>query len=177
MNSDHEGDAGTETGTETHSIKQSDDDEATPEKLHGWEHVTPLQQRVYKALLAVPPGKVTSYKDLGIAAGMGVIVGPQEDTCPKTFEKLRFKSCGPRAVGRAMKENPFLVRVPCHRVVKSDLSIGGYGGRMARKRDSTTPPVSKNDSSQDDLSIVPDEPIREKIRLLRSEGVRIRVTA
>ena len=41
-----------------------------------------------------------------------------------------------RAVGTAMKRNPFPIVVPCHRVLKSDGSLGGYSGRggLALKR-------------------------------------------
>jgi len=35
---------------------------------------------------------------------------------------------GPRAVGRVMASNPFPLVVPCHRVVCSDFTLGGYGG-------------------------------------------------
>ena len=35
---------------------------------------------------------------------------------------------GPRAVGRVMASNPFPLIVPCHRVVCSDFTLGGYGG-------------------------------------------------
>jgi len=40
------------------------------------------------------------------------------------------KACGgsPRAVGQIMAKNPFPPLVPCHRVVRSDFSVGGYGG-------------------------------------------------
>jgi methylated-DNA-[protein]-cysteine S-methyltransferase len=41
----------------------------------------------------------------------------------------------PRAVGQALKANPFAPRVPCHRVVAAN-GLGGYGGRWnsTRKR-------------------------------------------
>jgi len=38
-----------------------------------------------------------------------------------------------RAVGTAMATNPLALVVPCHRVVRSDGSIGGYAGRPAMK--------------------------------------------
>ena len=40
---------------------------------------------------------------------------------------------GPRAVGNVMASNPFAPIVPCHRVVKSDFSLGGYGGGLKVK--------------------------------------------
>lgn len=45
----------------------------------------------------------------------------------------------PRAVGQALRRNPFAPEVPCHRVVRSDRSLGGYigetrGAAIAKKR-------------------------------------------
>ena len=64
-----------------------------------------LSTKVYRKLLQVPKGKVTSYGDLAKAVGL---------------------ENGQRAIGVIMKKNPFPVIVPCHRVVKSDGKIGGY---------------------------------------------------
>ena len=64
-----------------------------------------LSTKVYRKLLQVPKGKVTSYGDLAKAVGL---------------------ENGQRAIGMIMKKNPFPVIVPCHRVVKSDGKIGGY---------------------------------------------------
>ena len=64
-----------------------------------------LQQKVYKKLLEVPKGKVTTYGELANAVGL---------------------RNGQRAIGRIMNKNPFPVIVPCHRVIKSDGKIGGY---------------------------------------------------
>ncbi|MGE5188370.1 MAG: MGMT family protein [Betaproteobacteria bacterium] len=61
-------------------------------------------QKVLKATLAIPVGYVTSYGAIASAVGGGA-----------------------RAVGNAMACNLFPPIVPCHRVVKSDLSLGGYG--------------------------------------------------
>lgn len=68
---------------------------------------TPFQKRVYAALKQVPRGRVTTYKQL---AG-----------------HLRCRSC--RAVGQALKHNPYAPHVPCHRVIASDLTPGGFMGR------------------------------------------------
>lgn len=64
-----------------------------------------LEHRVYKKLLQVPKGKVTTYGELAKAIGL---------------------KNGQRVIGRIMKNNPNPVIVPCHRVVKSDRTIGGY---------------------------------------------------
>ena len=64
-----------------------------------------LSTKVYKKLLQVPKGKVTTYGELAKAVGL---------------------KNGQRVIGMIMKKNPFPVIVPCHRVVKSDGKIGGY---------------------------------------------------
>mgnify|MGYP001435806109 CR=1 FL=1 len=64
-----------------------------------------LSTKVYRKLLEVPKGKITTYGELAKAAGL---------------------KNGQRTIGMIMKRNPFPVIVPCHRVVKSDGKIGGY---------------------------------------------------
>ena len=64
-----------------------------------------LSTKVYRKLLQVPKGKVTTYGELAKAVGL---------------------KNGQRIIGMIMKKNPFPVIVPCHRVVKSDGKIGGY---------------------------------------------------
>ncbi len=69
--------------------------------------ITEFQRKVYLALLEVPRGATISYKQLG--------------------EKIGCKSA--QAIGQALKRNPFAPDVPCHRVIKSDGSIGGFHGQ------------------------------------------------
>ncbi|KAK4511365.1 Ribosome-interacting GTPase 2 [Mucor velutinosus] len=70
------------------------------------KRVTPFQYKVYDLVLQIPEGQVTSYKVLS-------------DT---------LKSA-PRAVGQALRQNPFCpLPVPCHRVIATDYSLGGFGG-------------------------------------------------
>ena len=64
-----------------------------------------LEEKIYKKLLEVPKGKITTYGELAKAVGM---------------------KNGQRAVGRIMNKNPYPVIIPCHRVVKSDGKVGGY---------------------------------------------------
>lgn len=64
-----------------------------------------LEERVYKKLLEVPPGMVTTYGELAKAVGL---------------------KNGQRVIGRIMNKNPYPVIVPCHRVIKSNGQIGGY---------------------------------------------------
>jgi methylated-DNA-[protein]-cysteine S-methyltransferase len=69
--------------------------------------ISRFQHSVYTALLQVPKGRVTTYQALARTLGCG--------------------SC--RAVGQALRRNPFAPDVPCHRVIGSDLAIGGFMGK------------------------------------------------
>ena len=64
-----------------------------------------LEQHVYKKLMNVPKGHVTTYGDLAKAVGL---------------------KNGQRIIGKIMNKNPYPVLVPCHRVVMSTGNIGGY---------------------------------------------------
>jgi len=63
-----------------------------------------FNERCYELLLQIPKGRVTTYKEIANALGT------------KAY----------RAVGNAMNKNPNPIEVPCHRVVKTDGSLGGY---------------------------------------------------
>ena len=89
---------------------------------------TDFQKRVYDVVASIPEGRVATYGAVSHAVG-----------CRSA-----------RAVGQALKRNPHAPRVPCHRVIASDLRIGGFQG------------------SRDGAAI------REKTRLLAREGVRFR---
>ena len=90
-----------------------------------------FSERVWNACRRIPEGKVTTYSEIARYLGMN----------------------NPRAVGQALKRNPFPGAgpedVPCHRVVMSDGSLGGYGG-----------------SSEHGM--------RKKAALLEREGVKVR---
>lgn len=79
--------------------------------------VTAFQQKVYDACSLIPKGKVSTYGSLA-----------------KTID------CGAaRAVGQALRVNPFAPEVPCHRVIKTDRTLGGFfgqreGAEIVRKR-------------------------------------------
>ena len=64
-----------------------------------------LEQHVYKKLMNVPKGHVTTYGDLAKAVGL---------------------KNGQRIIGKIMNKNPYPVLIPCHRVVMSTGKIGGY---------------------------------------------------
>ena len=74
---------------------------------------TPFQVRVWERLRQIPFGETTSYSR--IAADVG---------CPGAS----------RAVGRANGENRLAIIVPCHRVVRADGTLCGYGGGVWRKK-------------------------------------------
>lgn len=70
-------------------------------------HITDFQRKVYLALLDVPRGSTISYRELG--------------------ERIGCHSA--QAIGQALKRNPFAPDVPCHRVIRSDGTIGGFYGK------------------------------------------------
>lgn len=74
---------------------------------------TPFQQKVWRALCAVPYGQTASYGRIAAAVGSP-------------------KAC--RAVGMANHANPIAIFIPCHRIIGSDGSLTGYGGGLDIKR-------------------------------------------
>jgi methylated-DNA-[protein]-cysteine S-methyltransferase len=70
-------------------------------------------REVYELLIKIPEGKVTTYGDIAKALGC---------------------SGASRAVGQILNKNPNPIVVPCHRVVMSDGSIGGYAFGKTRKK-------------------------------------------
>jgi len=87
-----------------------------------------FEEKVWKLMERIPKGKVTTYGQIA--------------------RKLNTKAY--RAVGNACRKNPYAPRVPCHRVIRSDGTIGGFGGKTSGKT------------------------VKEKTRLLRRENVEIR---
>lgn len=77
------------------------------EKVLHATNITEFQRRVYMALLDIPCGTTITYGELA--------------------HRIGCRSA--QAVGQALKRNPFAPEVPCHRVVASDGSIGGYKGK------------------------------------------------
>jgi len=84
-------------------------------------------ERVYSVCKKIPKGTVSTY---------GAIA-----------KKL---NSSPRAVGQALRCNPYAPVVPCHRVVSANGTIGGFMGKVKGKS------------------------IQKKIRLLRKEGVKVK---
>jgi AraC family transcriptional regulator of adaptative response/methylated-DNA-[protein]-cysteine methyltransferase len=74
---------------------------------------TAFQEAVWRELRRIPPGETRSYAEIAAAIG-----------APKAV----------RAVGSANGDNHVCVLIPCHRVIRSDGSLGGYGGGIDRKK-------------------------------------------
>jgi methylated-DNA-[protein]-cysteine S-methyltransferase len=75
--------------------------------------LTPFQRRVLAATALVPYGALTTYREVARRAG---------------------NEQASRAAGAAVGANPIPIVVPCHRVVASDGSLGGYSGGLPAKR-------------------------------------------
>ncbi len=86
-----------------------------------------FSERVWNLMRKIPRGKVTTYKELA--------------------HTLNTKAY--RAVGNACRNNPYAPEVPCHRVVKSNGNIGGFGGDVSGKN------------------------VKKKIDLLKKENVKV----
>ena len=67
-----------------------------------------FNEKVWELTKRIPKGKVSTYREIA--------------------RKLKTKAY--RAVGQALKCNPYAPIVPCHRVIASDGSLGGFGGKM-----------------------------------------------
>ncbi len=66
---------------------------------------TPYQRKVWLEARKIPYGKTTSYKSLA----------------------QRLNHRGYRSIGQAIGRNPLLIVIPCHRVIRSDGGLGGFG--------------------------------------------------
>lgn len=74
--------------------------------------VAPFHRRVLDATARIPAGRVATYTQVATRAGS-----------PRAS----------RAAGNALHNNPVAIVVPCHRVLRNDGSLGGYGGGLAAK--------------------------------------------
>lgn len=74
---------------------------------------TDFQKSVWQALLKIPYGKTSSYKEIA------QIIGKPKAT---------------QAVGTAVGKNPFLIIIPCHRIIRADGTLGGFAyGKEIKK--------------------------------------------
>ena len=69
---------------------------------------TEFQLKVWAYLSKIPRGKVKTYSQVAKAIGKPLAV---------------------RAVANAIGKNPYAPKIPCHRVIRSDGSLGGYSGK------------------------------------------------
>ena len=77
---------------------------------------TDFQKKVWNELLKIPKGETRTYKEISIAIGHPLAV---------------------RAVANACGKNPHPIKIPCHRVIRSDGKLGGYsapGGTAAKRK-------------------------------------------
>ncbi|HEX2196875.1 MAG TPA: methylated-DNA--[protein]-cysteine S-methyltransferase [Actinomycetota bacterium] len=74
-----------------------------------WALVGPYARKVLRATAAIPFGKVSTYREVARKAG---------------------NPAASRAAGNALGSNPIPVVVPCHRVLRTNGSLGGYGGGL-----------------------------------------------
>lgn len=72
-----------------------------------------FQQRVLRLEFQIPRGKVSTYGALA--------------------DKLGHPRAA-RAVGTALAQNPFPIVIPCHRAIRADRTLGGFGGGLKMKR-------------------------------------------
>ena len=75
--------------------------------------VTAFERRVYAVVKTIPRGQTRSYRWVAQRLGNAQLA---------------------RAVGNALNNNPFPETIPCHRVVRSDGSLGGFAWGPAKKR-------------------------------------------
>jgi len=90
---------------------------------------TEFQKAVWRAIHKIPYGKLSSYGRLAAAVGR-----------PRAV----------RAAGNAVGANPLAIVIPCHRVIRSDGSLGGFGGGLDLKRyllsiEGVLPPPGRRD--------------------------------
>jgi len=74
---------------------------------------TPFQVQVWRALLSIPEGTLTTYGTIARALGKGGVAA--------------------RAVGTAVGSNPVSFLIPCHRVIRETGALGGYRWGLGRK--------------------------------------------
>lgn len=77
-----------------------------------WSLTTGFRREVLAATARIPYGHTGTYRSVATEAGRARAV---------------------RAAGTALATNPVAIIVPCHRVLRSDGSLGGYGGGLVRK--------------------------------------------
>lgn len=72
--------------------------------------MTPFRKQTLTLLCQIPPGRYSTYQAMS-----------------DYITKTSHKTCA-RAIGSAMRNNPFAPEVPCHRILAADGTLGGFGG-------------------------------------------------
>jgi len=78
-------------------------------------NVTPFRKQTLSLLCQIPRGRYSTYQAMS-----------------DHISRVSHKTCA-RAVGNAMRNNPFAPEVPCHRVLAADGSIGGFKGHWGEE--------------------------------------------
>jgi methylated-DNA-[protein]-cysteine S-methyltransferase len=107
--------------------------EITPEDDKKLARLSDYQQSILRLLAEVPRGKITTYGDLAKELAR---------------RNPKWSPLASRAVGTTMRNNPCGPEIPCHRVIKSDGTIGNFRGGA-------------------------EEAVNEKTVMLRDEGVTV----
>ncbi|KAI0262968.1 6-O-methylguanine DNA methyltransferase [Gloeopeniophorella convolvens] len=115
--------------------------------------IPPHHWAVYDMIRHIPAGKVSTYKDVCAALGEG----------------------SPRSVGAALRGNPFSPFIPCHRVIASNLFVGGFKGEWLDARYARSDSTTEGDKDVPTQAQVKEQKMgalqQEKIQMLLSEGV------
>ena len=77
-------------------------------KKYDFNTGTKFQKIVWNTIANIPKGEVLTYQELAVEIGH-----------PKSY----------RAVASACGKNPYVPKIPCHRVVRKDGTLGGYSGK------------------------------------------------
>jgi O-6-methylguanine DNA methyltransferase len=97
------------------SIAKDIDMAAQIERIESSSTLTPFRKQTLILLCRIPSGRWSTYQAMS-----DYITATSHKTCA-------------RAVGNAMRNNPFAPEVPCHRILSSDGSIGGFGGHWGEE--------------------------------------------
>ena len=78
-----------------------------------WNQITDFQKEVLLYTKTIPTGQIQTYSEIAVSINAPTAI---------------------RAVGNALSKNPFPILIPCHRVIKKDLSLGKYQGGILLKK-------------------------------------------
>ena len=117
--------------------------------------LTPFQKKVYAEVAKIPKGQTRSYKYIAQkikssprAVGQALKKNPYSYDCAISTKGSKRNHL-PEQKGKLTKETARCLLIPCHRVIKSDRTIGGFNGKTSGKE------------------------IQRKSKLLKQEGIII----